>query len=144
MTENLLSNIPFDQLVVGERNGPYTFQVGEELATNVAGPIGEARPVAWTPPAVFPTVFLMALRRSMGGIPSGSILAKQQLEFFRPLALRTDAKVTTWIGEKYLRRGREFVVFEFEIRNDQDEVVLTGRKVIVWPSGPREVEGHAD
>ena len=139
MTENLLSNISYDDLVVGERNGPYVFQVSEELASNLAGPIGVAHSVMWTPPAVYPTVFLMALRRSMGGIPSGSILAKQQLEFLCPLALESDAKVTTWIGEKYLRRERAFVVFEFEIRNDQDEVVLTGRKVIVWPNGPGEV-----
>ena len=138
MTENLLSNIPFDELVVGQRNGPYAFRVGEELASNLSGPIGVVQPVRWTPPAVFPTIFLMALRRSMGGIPSGSILAKQQMEFVRPLAVESDAKVVTWIGEKYLRRERAFVVFEFEVLDDQDEVVLTGRKVIVWPSGPGE------
>ena len=97
----------------------------------------ESSPVKWTPPAVFPTVFLMALRRSMGGIPSGSILAKQQMELLRPLAVESEARVVTWIGEKYLRRERAFVVFEFEVRDDQDEVVLTGRKVIVWPNGPR-------
>ena len=138
MTESLLSNVPYDDLVVGQRSGPYAFRVGEELAGNLAGPIGVVQPVQWTPPAVYPTVFLMALRRSMGGIPSGSILAKQQMEFLRPLAVESDAQVVTWIGEKYLRRERAFVVFEFEVRNDQDEVVLTGRKVIVWPSGPGE------
>jgi acyl dehydratase len=139
VTENLLSSIPYDDLVVGERSGPYTFRVTEELASNLAGPIGVTQSVTWTPPAVYPTIFLMALRRSMGGIPTGSILAKQQLEFVGPLAVESDATVYTWIGEKYLRRERAFVVFEFEIRNDQDEVVLTGRKVIVWPSGPGEV-----
>lgn len=138
MTDNLLSNIPYDDLIVGQRDGPYPFRVGEELASNLAGPIGVPVSVKWTPPAVFPTIFLMALRRSMGGIPSGSILAKQQMEFLRPLAVESEASVVTWIGDKYLRRERAFVVFEFEVRDDQNEVVLTGRKVIVWPNGPRE------
>lgn len=132
-----LSNILFDDLEVGKRSGPYDFRVSAELAANLADAIGVAQPVEWTPPAVFPTIFLMALRRSMGGIPSGSILAKQHLEFHERLAVESDATVSMWVGEKYVKRGRAFVVFEFDIRNAAGSPVLTGRKIIVWPNGPR-------
>ena len=139
MTDNLLSNIPFDSLVVGEKKGPYTFRVSRELADNLIGAVGVAGEASACPPAVYPTLFLMALRQSMGGIPAGSILAKQELEFHKPLAVDVDVHVFTWIGETYLRRERPFVVIEFEIQDDVGETVLTGRKIIVWPTGPGEV-----
>lgn len=135
---DLLSNMPFDDLQVGERHGPYEFAVPEELAAQLAGPIGESQPVHWAPPAVFPVLFLMALRQSMGGIPAGSILAKQQLEFQGRLAVDSVARVVTWVGEKYVRRERPYVVIEFDVRNEQNQPVLTGRKIIVWPTGPGE------
>ena len=138
MTE-LLSNTPFDDLVVGERRGPYEFPVPAALASQLAESIGERPPISWTPPAVFPVLFLMALRLSMGGIPAGSILAKQQLEFHGRLHVDSTARVVTWVGEKYVRRERPYVVIEFEVRDSQDNLVLTGRKIIVWPTGPGEV-----
>jgi hypothetical protein len=135
---DVLSNIPYDDLVVDERYGPYEFAVSEELAGALSGPIGEDRQVTWAPPAVFPVLFLKALREAMGGIPAGSILAKQDLEFHGRLRAGSTARVTTWVGEKYVRRERPYVVIEFDIRNDQDGPVLTGRKIIVWPTGPGE------
>jgi hypothetical protein len=131
-----LSNLPYDNLVVGKRHGPYKFDVSAELASNLAGAIGEHHQVSWAPPGVFPVLFLMALRESMGGIPAGAILAKQQLEFRDQLPVDSSAQVTTWVGEKYVRRGRPYVVIEFDVRDSHNHQVLTGRKIIVWPSGP--------
>ena len=74
----------------------------------------------------------------MGGIPAGSILAKQQFEFQGRLPVDSPARVTTWVGEKYVRRERPYVVIEFDVRDAQDAPVLTGRKIIVWPTGPGE------
>jgi hypothetical protein len=137
MTE-LLSNTPYDDLAVGERHGPYEFPVTTQLASQLAGSIGEPHDVSWAPPAVFPVLFLMALRQSLGGIPAGSILAKQQLEFQGRLPVDSKARVTTWVGEKYVRRERPYVVIEFDVRDAEDRPVLTGRKIIVWPTGPGE------
>jgi hypothetical protein len=135
---DLLSNMPYDDLVVDERHGPYEYEVSKRLASELAGGIGESREVAWAPPAVFPVLFLMALRESMGGIPAGSILAKQQLEFQGRLPVDSIAQVTTWVGDKYVRRDRPYVVIEFDVRDAENRPVLTGRKIIVWPTGPGE------
>lgn len=135
---DVLSNIPYDDLAVGERHGPYEFPVSVELAANLAAGIGERQEVTSAPAAVFPVLFLMALRESMGGIPAGSILAKQQLEFHGRLPVDSTARVTTWVGEKYVRRERPYVVIEFDVRDSQDHQVLTGRKIIIWPTGPGE------
>jgi hypothetical protein len=136
-----LSNITYDDLVVGERHGPYVEFVSSEAAGRLAGPIGVAATVASAPPAAFPILFLKALRRSMGGIPAGSILAKQELEFHGELPVDSEVEITTWVGEKQIRRERPFVTIEFDIRDRIGNPIVTGRKIIVWPTGPGEAAG---
>ena len=74
----------------------------------------------------------------MGGIPAGSVLAKQELEFHAELPADSTVNITTWISEKYIRRERPYVVIEFDIRDESDTQVVTGRKIIIWPTGPAE------
>jgi hypothetical protein len=133
-----LSNIAYDDLVVGEKKGPFTETVSRDLAGQLAGPIGQPADVTEAPPATYPVLFLRALRRGMGGIPAGSILAKQELDFHTPLHVDRDVHITTWVGSKEVKRERPFVTIEFDIRGDADEKIVTGRKIIVWPTGPGE------
>lgn len=133
-----LTDRSYDELEVGTRSGPYRETVTAELASRLAGSIGQPVAVTSAPPAVFPILFLRALRRSMGGIPSGAILAKQELEFHAVLPVGTVVQTTTWVSEKYVRRGRPYVVIEFDIRDPAGERIVTGRKVLVWPNGPQE------
>ena len=133
-----LSNIAYDDLVVGERMGPYQEIVTRDVAARLAGPIGEAQEVDGVPPATYPILFLKALRRSMGGIPAGSVLAKQELEFHAVLAPDSEVSIVTWVGDKQVRRERPFVTIEFDIRDADDRQIVTGRKIIVWPTGPAD------
>jgi hypothetical protein len=133
-----LTDVPYDDLVVGRRMGPFAETISADMAARLAGAIGEAAPVAVAPPAVFPVLFLKALRRAMGGIPAGSVLAKQELEFRSELPVESEVQITTWVGDKHVRRGRPFVTIEFDIRDERDAQIVTGRKIIVWPSGPAE------
>jgi hypothetical protein len=133
-----LSNVAYDDLVVDERLGPFTETVSAELAGKLAGAIGTPSVVSLAPPAVFPVLFLHALRRAMGGIPAGSVLAKQELEFHGTLAVDRDVEITVWVGNKEVKRERPFVTIEFDIRDAGGTQVVTGRKIIVWPTGPAE------
>jgi hypothetical protein len=133
-----LSDVHYDDLIVGDRMGPFAETVTRDLASRLAGPIGEAVAVEHAPPSVFPVLFLRALRRAMGGIPAGSILAKQELEFHGELPVESSVAITVWVGEKLVKRERPFVTIEFDIRDEDDAPVVTGRKIIVWPTGPGE------
>jgi hypothetical protein len=140
MTEEApaLSNVAYDDLEIDNVLGPYSEHVSESLAGALAGSIGQPQRTTKVPPAVFPVLFLKALRRSMGGIPAGSVLAKQELEFHAELPADSTVNITTWISEKYIRRERPYVVIEFDIRDESDTQVVTGRKIIIWPTGPVE------
>jgi hypothetical protein len=133
-----LSDIHYDDLRVGERMGPFEETVTRDLAGRLAGPIGEPADVGHAPPSVFPVLFLRTLRRAMGGIPAGSILAKQELEFHGELPVESPVAITVWVGEKLVKRERPFVTIEFDIRDESGASVVTGRKIIVWPTGPEE------
>jgi hypothetical protein len=131
-----LSNVAYDDLVVDARMGPFTETVSAELAGRLSGAIGQPATVAAAPPAVFPVLFLHALRRAMGGIPAGSVLAKQELEFHAVLPVDSDVAITVWVGGKEVKRERPFVTIEFDVRDAAGTSVVTGRKIIVWPTGP--------
>ncbi len=133
-----LTDVAYDDLEVGKVLGPFSEPVSAALAARLAGPIGEPQEVALAPPAVFPVLFLKALRRAMGGIPAGAVLAKQELEFHAELPVDSEVSITTWVSEKYVRRDRPYVVIDFDIRDESEAQVLTGRKIILWPSGPGE------
>lgn len=133
-----LSDVTYDEIEVGEPLGTIKETVTEELASRLAGPIGEESEATVAPPAVFPVLFLKGLRKSMGGIPNGGVLAKQEFEFGAPLAVGSEVEIDTWVSDKYVRRDRPYVVVEFEIRDGSGAVALTGRKFIMWPTGPGE------
>lgn len=134
-----LSNVLYDDLVVGAPMGPFTEHVSAQLAGRLSGAIGADADVALAPPAVFPVLFLHALRRAMGGIPAGSVLAKQELEFHDVLPVDSDVAITVAVGAKEVKRERPFVTIEFDIAGPGGTRVVTGRKIIVWPTGPGEV-----
>jgi hypothetical protein len=137
-----LAEIPYDELVVGRRMGPFAETVSADMAGRLAGAIGIPKPVSLVPPAVFPVLFLKALRRAMGGIPAGSVLAKQEFEYRAELPVGSEVQITTWVGDKQVRRGRPFVTIEFDIRDAHGTQIVTGRKMIVWPSGPTDPEAE--
>lgn len=133
-----LSNVTYDELEVGRTLGKTTETVDAEMAGLLSGPIGQpGAEVGVAPPAVYPVLFLKALRQTLGGIPNGGVLAKQEFEFGAPLPVGSEVEIEVSISDKYVRRERPYVVVEFDISND-GERVLTGRKIIMWPTGPGE------
>lgn len=133
-----LSNVTYDELEVGATLGTVTEPVSAALAGSLAGAIGEPGEAAVAPPAVFPVLFLKALRRTLGGIPNGGVLAKYELEFGAPLKTGGEAEIKVSIADKYVRRERPYVVVQFDISDGDGAQVLTGRKIIMWPTGPGE------
>lgn len=129
----LLSSIKFEDLVIGRRFGPFVERVSAAMADRLRGEIGVVAPGSLAGPGVFPVLFLKVLRRAMGGVLSETVLAKQEFEFHTPVPVDTDVSCHAWVGNKYVRRNRSYLVMEFEIHNSNGELALTGRKVILWP-----------
>lgn len=133
-----LTNVTYDELDVGQVLGTVTEPVSAEMAGSLAGEIGAPGEAEFAPPAVFPVLFLKALRRTLGGIPNGGVLAKYDLDFGAPLATGGEVEIEVSIADKYVRRERPYVVVQFAIDDAGGERALTGLKTIMWPTGPGE------
>jgi hypothetical protein len=133
-----LSNVTYDELDEGQVLGTVTEPVSAAMAGSLAGEIGAPGDAALAPPAVFPVLFLKALRRTLGGIPNGGVLAKYELRFGEPLPTGGEVEIEVSIAEKYVRRERPYVVVQFAIDTAGGERALTGLKTIMWPTGPGE------
>jgi acyl dehydratase len=131
-----LSDVTYDELEVGQVLGTVTEPVSAEMAGSLAGEIGAPGEAAIAPPAVFPVLFLKALRRTLGGIPNGGVLAKYDFRFGAPLKTGGEVQVEVSIADKYVRRERPYVVVQFAIDGEDGERALTGLKTIMWPTGP--------
>jgi hypothetical protein len=136
MSDGALSYLPYDDVRIGAVGSPLTVDVDAALAARLAAPIGECRPVERMPVGVLPVLFLRAVRASLGGIPSGAILAKQTLRVEHLVDVPAVLTVTTVVAEKIVKRGRPFVRFTFSVRDSSGTLVATGDKTMVWPSGP--------
>jgi hypothetical protein len=134
-----LSNVTYDELSEGQVLGTVTEPVSAEMAGQLIGEIGAPGEADLAPPAAFPVLFLKALRRTLGGIPSGGVLAKYELRFGEPLpADGSEVTIEVSIAEKYVRRERPYVVVQFAIDDASGARALTGLKTIMWPTGPGE------
>jgi hypothetical protein len=133
-----LSEVTYDEIEVGSSLGTVTEPVTAELAGSLAGTIGAPGEAQVAPPAVFPVLFLKALRRTLGGIPNGGVLAKYELQFGAPLETGGEVEIEVSIKDKYVRRDRPYVVVQFAIDGEGGERALTGLKTIMWPTGPGE------
>jgi len=133
-----LSNTTYDEIEVGSVLGTVTEPVGPQLAGSLVGVIGAPGEAEVAPPAVFPVLFLKALRRTLGGIPNGGVLAKYELRFGEPLKTGGEVAIEVSIADKYVRRERPYVVVQFAIDDADGGRALTGLKTIMWPTGPGE------
>ena len=133
-----LTDVSYDELEVGQVLGTVTEPVNAAMAGSLVGEIGAPGEAALAPPAVFPVLFLKALRRTLGGIPNGGVLAKYDLHFGAPLETPAEVEIEVSIADKYVRRERPYVVVQFAIDDADGERALTGLKTIMWPTGPGE------
>jgi acyl dehydratase len=123
----------FDTLIPGEEVGRKEIVVTEELIKRHADAIGADR--AWylqdspfggiiAPPTLFVSETLKVVDDHYGRF--GSIHAKQVWEFKKPVKLGDRVKVVVKIADKYVKRERAYVVFEFIAAGQDGEEYCRG------------------
>ena len=127
--------ISFDALTVGEtfRSDERTIRPSDVDAYAFA--VEDHDPWFFEPgpfggPIVHPTLLAnqaLFLRNERYFVPAG-LHARMQLAFERPVMLGTTARTTGEVAEKYVRRGKPYMVTEFETR-DETNLLTRGRIV---------------
>jgi hypothetical protein len=130
----LLSKLRYDELSVGLRYGPFSERIDESLCASVDFPPGSGDDSRSAPAGVFPALFLRAYRKALAGVVPGAILAREELEFHGTVPAGTDVLIDAWISDKYSKRNRPYVVMEFRLSDLPGRLLVSGRKIIVWPT----------
>jgi len=127
----------FDELAVGDNfpGQPLNFVVSPERVAKFLGAIGADPMVGTNAPSMLAAVYLVDLLKSRNS-PPGGIHAKQGLRFFRSLRVGEVLSVQGKIIETYERRGRPYVVSDFETRDADGGLVASGRITSIWGKDP--------
>ena len=124
----------WEELQVGEEYGPIVYTVTDELIRSYVEATEDAHP--WyldgspfggriAPPTLTAgdgPVLLISTK----GYSSG-LLARQDAEFFAPVKLGDTISVRGRLAEKYTKRGRRYIAFEYEGTDQRGERVFHQR-----------------
>ena len=82
-------------------------------------------------PSMIASVYLISLLRARRS-PPGGIHAKQALRFYRALTVGETLTLQARVMDKYVRKGRSYVVADFEALDGGGQRVASGRVTSIW------------
>jgi len=123
----------FDELAVGDTfpDQPLKFVVSPARVAAFLDATGAAPMSGDHAPSMLAAVYLVDLLKARNS-PPGGIHAKQTLQFHRRLRMGETLSVQGWVSETFERRGRPYVVSDFEARGADGGLVASGRITSIW------------
>lgn len=126
----------FEAIPIGLEMGPLEMTLDEETVKERVGLIQwESRELVdklhITPPGIS---ISQHARMKFAALPdmSVSIWAKSEHEFLKPMKLGSKIFIRGKVVDKYVRRGRNYVVSEYETVDEAGEVLLRSRETGVY------------
>jgi len=121
----------FDEIEIGMEMGPLEFDVSPEAIKEYRNwarwEVGGGDNPANALPGIFLINHVRMLTTTLGGAGS-RIWAKSQHEFLNPI--RVDSKLVKRgkIVEKYLKRGKQYLIYEIETRDQDGRLIMRSRE----------------
>jgi hypothetical protein len=114
----LFSELSYQDLVIGQRFGPFTESLDQALSDELRGPIGTSTPGDFAPLGVLPLVTLRVLRRAMNGIVAGGVLARQTFSPLDVIPAGAELTADVWVTAQKQRRSGFYTTFTFVLSHD--------------------------
>ncbi len=119
---------------VGEEFGPVKVVVDERRVKNFVYAVDDFDPAYLggkggriAPPTVLGNALLRITMTKYNWVGSSGLHARQEYEFFNPVAVGEEVTVTGRYIDKFIRREKEYMVLEAEARDSKGKLVLRGR-----------------
>jgi acyl dehydratase len=138
--------LTYDSVEVGTEFAPYIYHLkGERVrqyieATQDSQPIFKdlnyAKEMGYRDIPAPPTtaaIYATRAHKQKKKLPPGGIHAKQMFRFLKPVY--PDDTLTSYakVADKYIKKGRKYVVIEVTTKNQWDETVVTSKSTGIWP-----------
>ena len=129
----------FADLTVGDVFPQFNFTITKEMADKYLKTIENRHEVFETidssgkrlVPSTILSLFTFGAYKNFIDSPAGCLHAKQEYEFLRPVHVGDTLTVRSKIVDKYVKNGRNFVIFATEADNER-EPVLKSLMTILW------------
>jgi 3-hydroxybutyryl-CoA dehydratase len=143
MTTTFIPNYTYDTLEPGQGLGTLVHEITPELVADYCHGTGdthawhgEGAPPFGTPiaPSSIVTIFsVLAFGIPGTHRPSGDLHAREDYEFIAPIHVGDTITTIGVLIEKYMRKGRKWVVFDTHSTNAADRLVARCRVTLVIP-----------
>jgi hypothetical protein len=146
MSERFKGTKDLFQAKVGDVLAPVEFTITEEMVERNAWGNDDYNPwymedSPFGGRIVSPTYLTLFDSHSFYGYyaypPGGSLHAKEEFEYIRPLKVGVKAKLTGKLVERYARKGRDFFVAEFMVTDEEGNELIRMRRTQAAPVTPR-------
>jgi acyl dehydratase len=143
-----MSNKAFvvDEMEVGHTFSPLVFPVDEELIAKYVGTVGDQGPLhsdaSWArrvgyqgivaPPTIAALYVLKAYRTDCPP-PRGGVHSRQRFKFHRPIVSGDVLTAQARVADKYVTKGKLFLVIESTALNQDGELVVWSESTSFWP-----------
>jgi hypothetical protein len=121
----------FDEIEIGMEMGPLELDVSPETVEEhrnwTRWEVGGDDNPANALPGIFLINHVRLLTATLGGAGS-RIWAKSQHEFFNPIRVGSKLVKRGKIVDKYLKRGKQYLIYEIETRDQDDRLIMRSRE----------------
>jgi hypothetical protein len=136
----LFSDLRYEELSVGQRWGPFVETLDPGTSDEMRGAIGPRAPGAGAPLGVLPLLTLRTLRRALGGIIPGGVLARQHFSAVDAIPAGAELAIDVWISAQQQRPSGFYTTFTFTLAHD-GLVRATAEWMILAPPAGEEDRG---
>ncbi|MDH4208726.1 MAG: MaoC family dehydratase N-terminal domain-containing protein, partial [Anaerolineae bacterium] len=127
----------FDELYTGQTFSPLSYALDEKLIREYVKAVGDESPLhrdlsqaraaghrAILAPPSIAALYVLKAYRTDGVPPPGGVHLRQRFKFYRSILAGDVLHVHAWVADKYVKKGRKYLVIESLARNqDGAEVV---------------------
>jgi len=139
------SEFAIDEMEVGHTFSPLVFPIHEELIAKYADTVGDRDPLHsnanWArragyrgivaPPTIAALYVLKAYRTDCPP-PRGGVHFRQRFKFHRPIVAGDVLTAQARVADKYVKKGKLFLVIESTALNQEGELVVWSESTSFW------------
>ncbi|MFC1885806.1 hypothetical protein ACFLZM_01955 [Thermodesulfobacteriota bacterium] len=125
-------NIGFNEIEIGMPLGVREIDVTKEavdfyMEKSLWDSENFAEQETFAPPGIFNSDHVRMLTAALGGA-GDRIWAKSNHQYIKPIRIGAKLKKTGNIADKYIKRGKQYLVYEVETRDENGNLIIKSRE----------------
>ncbi len=135
-----------DEIEVGHNFSPLVFPIDEDLIARYAEAVGDNDPLhrdrshargagcrGIVAPPTIAALYVLKAYRTDALPPPGGVHFRQRFRFRHPIVAGDVLRVQASVVDKYVQKGRQFLVIESTARNQDGVPVVWSESTSFWP-----------